>query len=182
MDCMKQAINRLGAISISLILLALVLTVAPANSIRTFSVSIRSDGQITSGQDIGNVETDFLVLVNAERSSLGKNSLTANSALRNAAYLHSKDMGDNNYFSHTSLDGRTFDQRITAAGYTNYYSLGENIAYAYGSPNAAQVFAMWKNSPGHYANMVGDFKDAGLGVYTINGYTYYTLDLGSKFN
>jgi hypothetical protein len=22
--------------------------------------------------------------------------------------------------------------------------------------------------------MIGDFKDAGLGVYTINGYTYYS--------
>jgi hypothetical protein len=117
MDCMKQAINRLGVILISLILLALVLTVAPANSVHSFSVSIRSVGQITSGQDIGNVEADFLVLVNAERSSLGKNSLTAKSALRNAAYFHSKDMGDNNYFSHTSLDGRTFDQRIAATVY-----------------------------------------------------------------
>ena len=182
MGCMKRVISRIGVILVSLILFALVLTVAGANSILSCSVSIKSAGQITSGQDIGNVETDFLVLVNAERSSLGKNSLTVDSALGNAAYLHSKDMGDNNYFSHTSQDGRTFDQRIAAAGYTNYYSLGENIAYAYGSPSAAQVFAMWKNSPGHYANMIGDFKDAGLGVYTVNGRTYYTLDLGRKSN
>jgi uncharacterized protein YkwD len=182
MGCMKRAINKLSVILVSLILFALVLTVARASSILSFSVSIKSAGEITSRQDIGNVETDFLVLVNAERASLGKNSLTADSALGNAAYLHSKDMGDKNYFSHTSLDGRTFDQRIAAAGYTNYYSLGENIAYAYGLPSAAQVFAMWRNSPGHYANMIGNFKDAGLGVYTINGYTYYTLDLGSKFN
>jgi len=158
------------------------LTGPGVSSTLSFSVSIESAGQIASGQDNGKVEIDFLDLVNAERASLNKNPLTANSALGNAAYLHSKDMGDNNYFAHTSLDGRTFDQRIAAAGYTNYYSAGENIAYAYGSPSAAQVFAMWKNSPGHYANMIGDFKDAGLGVYTINGYTYYTLDLGSKFN
>jgi hypothetical protein len=39
---------------------------------------------------------------------------------------------------------------------------------------------MWKNSTGHYANMMGDFSDAGLGVYSKNGYTYYTLDLGKS--
>ena len=89
-------------------------------------------------------------------------------------------MATNNYFSHTSLDGTTFDQRIIAAGYTNFRALGENIAYAYGAPNAAVVFDMWKNSPGHYANMIGDFNNAGLGVYTLNGYTYYTLDLGKS--
>ena len=87
-------------------------------------------------------------------------------------------MGDNIYFSHTSLDGTQFYQRIIAAGYTNYIGLAENIAMAYGAPSASQVYSMWNNSPGHYANMIGDYVDAGLGVYTINGYTYYTLDLG----
>lgn len=158
------------------------ITVAGTSGTSNYTVSITSTGQITSGQENGSIETAFLTLVNIERTSLGKNPLTTNSALNNAAYLHSKDMGDNNYFSHTSLDGRTPDQRIAAAGYTNYYSLGENIAYAYGTPNATQVFTMWKNSPGHYANMMGDFKDAGLGVYTIRGYTYYTLDLGIRLS
>jgi len=32
------------------------------------------------------------------------------------------------YFSHTSLDGRTFDQRIRNAGYTGSSPLGENLA------------------------------------------------------
>jgi hypothetical protein len=89
-------------------------------------------------------------------------------------------MAEKSYFSHISLDGRTFDQRIVAAGYANYSSLAENIAYAYGSPDAARVYGMWKNSSGHYANMMGDFSDAGLGVYSKNGYTYYTLDLGKS--
>ena len=126
------------------------------------------------------LESDFLVILNAERASLGKNPLSINSALSTAAYLHSKDMGDNNYFSHTSLDGRTFAQRITAAGYTGYYSAGENIAYHSGSADVAKVYAMWKGSAGHYANMIGDFNEAGLGVYSTRGFTYYTLDLGKR--
>jgi uncharacterized protein YkwD len=132
---------------------------------------------MASAQSSGNLQTDFLSLVNAERSSLGKNPLIANSQLESAAYLHSKDMGDNNYFDHTSQDGTTFSQRITNAGY-RWTSAAENIAMAYGSPDAAKVYAMWRNSAGHYANMIGDYADAGLGVYSIGGYTYYTLDLG----
>jgi uncharacterized protein YkwD len=124
------------------------------------------------------VESDFMAMLNAERAALGKTPLSSNSYLWTAAYLHSQDMAEQGYFSHTSLDGRTFAQRIIAAGYTDYISLGENIAYAYGAPDAARVYGMWKNSTGHYANMMGDFSDAGLGVYSKNSYTYYTLDLG----
>ena len=126
------------------------------------------------------VETEFMAVLNSERATLGKNPLAISTSLSTAAYLHSKDMAEQNYFNHTSLDGRTFDQRIAAAGYTNYTSLAENIAYASGVPDAAKVYNMWKNSPGHYANLMGDFSDAGLGVYSKNGVTYYTLDLGKS--
>ncbi|MCW4000533.1 MAG: CAP domain-containing protein [Candidatus Bathyarchaeota archaeon] len=130
-----------------------------------------------SAQSPETIQTDFLGLVNVERVSLGLSPLTANPQLEAAAYLHSKDMGDNNYFSHTSMDGTQFSQRITNAGY-KWVAAAENIAMAYGVPSAAKVYDMWKNSPGHYANMIGNYLDAGLGVYSINGYTYYTLDLG----
>ncbi len=110
------------------------------------------------------IEGDFIAILNAERAVLGKTSIAINSCLETAAYLHSQDMVEQDYFSHTSLDGRTFDQRIVAAGYTDYVSLAENIAYSSGEPNATQVYDMWKNSQGHYANMMGDFNEAGLGV------------------
>lgn len=126
------------------------------------------------------IETQFMAILNAERVSLGKNILTINSSLSAAAYLHSKDMAENGYFSHTSLDGRNFVQRIVAAGYSNYYSLAENIAYHSGISDSGRVYDMWKNSAGHYANMIGDFNEAGLGVYSQSGYTYYTLDLGRR--
>ena len=137
---------------------------------------------LTATAQTSSIENDFLTLINAERASLGLTPLRVNSQLETAAYLHSKDMGDNNYFSHTSLDGTQFYQRIVAAGYSNYAGLAENIAYAYGAPSASQVYSMWYNSPGHYANMIGDYVDAGLGVYTINGYTFYTLDLGKSYS
>lgn len=135
---------------------------------------------IFAGNIIASTESDFLKLVNTERLSAGKPLLYLNSNLTQAAYLHSKDMGDNSYFSHNSLDGKTFDKRIMNAGYSGYYLLGENIAYHSGSEDALYVFSMWKNSPGHYANMMGDYNEMGLGVYSINGLTYYTQDLGKR--
>jgi hypothetical protein len=129
------------------------------------------------------IESDFLSLINSERASQGKLPVYINSNLTQSAYLHSKDMADNNYFSHNSFDNSTFDKRIKAAGYVNSMALGENIAYASGDASADKAFDMWKNSPGHYANMISDsFNEIGLGFYTKNGLSYYTLDLGKRFN
>lgn len=129
------------------------------------------------------LESDFFNLLNQERQSLNVSVLSNNPQLKNAAYLHSKDMGEKHYFSHTSLDGRTFVNRIVAANYTDFRSLGENIGYHTGLAEANKIFNMWKNSPGHYKNMISpNFADAGLGVYYAGNSMYYTLDLGRKKN
>src|SRR3989338_8200867 len=130
-------------------------------------------------------QDDFLALINNERASLGRPPLSLQNQLTNAATLHSQDMIDQDYFSHTSQDGRTFIQRIENAGYTNYMTLAENIGYHSGNPNASTVFAMWKNSSGHYSNMISNlFTEMGLGVAAgdYNGFqaTMYTLNLGKR--
>jgi uncharacterized protein YkwD len=62
--------------------------------------------------------------------------------------------------NHT-LDGKTFDQRITAAGY-RFSAAGENI---YVGASAAQAMAFWMRSPGHQRNLLSpDYKEIGLGV------------------
>lgn len=110
-------------------------------------------------------------------------SLQWNQQLTNAAENHSRDMADKNYFSHTSLNGRTFVNRITSAGYTGYRTLGENIAAGYG--NANDVMKGWMNSPGHCNNIMNpSFKDIGIG-YAYNSASsyknYWTQDFGAKF-
>lgn len=50
-----------------------------------------------------------------------------NKALERAAYLHSKDMKENNYFSHEDRTGKTAGFRISSMGYT-WAAWGENIA------------------------------------------------------
>ena len=110
-------------------------------------------------------------------------ALTWNSQLANAARSHSLDMANQNYFSHTSLDGRTFVTRIVQAGYTPYRALGENIAAGYST--AASVMNAWMSSTGHCNNiMSSSFREIGVG-YAYNSladYDYYwTQDFGSKY-
>jgi uncharacterized protein YkwD len=94
-----------------------------------------------------------------------------NANLRLAAQGHSQDMATNNYFSHTSLDGRTFADRIRGAGYTGSGPLGENIAAGQGSP--AAVVNGWMGSTGHCQNiMSGSYRSIGVGYAFRAGSAY----------
>ena len=109
-------------------------------------------------------------------------ALAMNSKLRTAARGHSQDMAANNYFSHTSLDGRTFDQRIRNAGYTGSGPLGENIAAGQTSPSS--VVSGWMGSPGHCRNIMDPaFRAIGVG-YAYDGSAtyrhYWTLSFGGS--
>lgn len=105
--------------------------------------------------------------------------LNWNSMLLTAATGHSADMAKNNYFSHTSLDGRTFDKRITAAGYS-WSAVGENIAA--GQSSVQNVMTSWINSPGHCQNLMNPtYRDIGVACVRNDASTYrlyWTMDLG----
>ena len=119
----------------------------------------------------------MLRLVNAERSRAGCRLLTVNSALTKAARAHSTDMARKNYFSHTSLDGRSAVDRMRAAGYSGRM-MGENIAA--GQPTAASVVKAWMNSPGHRANILNcGYRYLGVGHATGGYYgNYWTQNFG----
>jgi uncharacterized protein YkwD len=108
--------------------------------------------------------------------------LAMNASLRTAARGHSLDMATQNYFSHTSLDGRTFDQRIRDAGYTAPTALGENIAAGYSTPQA--VVDGWMTSTGHCSNnMSPSYKSIGIGYAFAAGSNfrhYWTQDFGGQ--
>ncbi|WP_336706766.1 CAP domain-containing protein [Oerskovia sp. USHLN155] len=101
-----------------------------------------------------------LTLVNAHRAAAGCPALRADEQLGRAATLHAQDMVAQGYFSHTSLDGRTFGDRVTAQGYAR--PGGENIAA--GQKSAQAVVDAWMASEGHRANILDcDFTTMGLG-------------------
>ncbi|MCS6832098.1 MAG: CAP domain-containing protein [Flammeovirgaceae bacterium] len=55
-----------------------------------------------------------------------------NEQLASAGYKHSREMVENNYFSHTGKNGSSPSDRIEAEGY-HWKTYGENIAYGYSS-------------------------------------------------
>lgn len=141
---------------------------------------------ITCG--LANFEADALRLINARRAagafcgSRGNyapaGALAAQRQLTQAAYGHSRDMADNNYFSHDSRDGRTMSQRVTETGYA-WTTVGENIAAGYGT--VQQVIDGWMASDGHCANLMNPrFTEFGLACARNDASTYrtyWTLDL-----
>jgi uncharacterized protein YkwD len=126
-------------------------------------------------------ENEVAELVNLEREIENLHPLVWDNALGSAARDHSTDMAQQNYFSHTSLDGRVFNQRITAAGYA-CSACGENIAAGYSNPQA--VMNGWMNSPGHRANILNStFCDLGVGYAfrsSSNYGHYWTQDFGRR--
>jgi uncharacterized protein YkwD len=123
-----------------------------------------SDAIPTAG-NLPTVRSATLCLVNAERIAAGLAPLSDHGQLAAAAQGHAADMVALGYVSHTSADGRTFDQRIRAAGYAGA-ALAENIAWGsahQGTPR--RVVEGWMSSPGHRANILsGALRDSGIGV------------------
>lgn len=121
-------------------------------------------------------ETTVLTLVNRERAAAGCPTLRWSGHLGTAARLHSVDMADRNYFSHTSLDGRSPADRMRAQGYPR--PGGENIGAGYRTPEAAMKG--WMDSSGHRANILNcRYTALGVGVGTGGKWgIYWTQNFG----
>ena len=119
--------------------------------------------------------TQVLTLVNQHRSSAGCSPLTLDARLNQAATAHSQDMAANDYFSHTSQDGRNPFQRMESAGYPSPGA--ENIAMGY--PDAQAVVTGWMNSDGHRTNILNcSLTTMGLGTADSAKGVYWTQVFG----
>lgn len=125
--------------------------------------------------NIGSYEQQVLNLVNEQRAKYGLSALTYNTALEAVAYSHSKDMAQNNYFSHTNLSGQSPFDRMKAAG-ISYRSAAENIAAGQKTPQ--EVVNAWMNSSGHRANILNSsVTQMGVGIYSGGSYGVYWTQL-----
>lgn len=133
------------------------------------------------GQAYADFESEVIDLVNVERAAEGLAPLNYDARLAAAARDHSEDMGLQDYFSHTSLDGRTVSERIEDAGYS-WNTYGENIAA--GQPTPEDVIDSWMSSQGHRANILNpNFCDIGVGyTYVADSFYrhYWTQDFGRQ--
>lgn len=127
-------------------------------------------------------ESEFLKIINDYREQNGVQPLKISDPLNNASIWMSKDMADNNYLNHTDSRGKSLRERMIEFGYTNYKTIGENIAAGYNTAN--KVFEGWKKSEGHNRNMLNpNYTEIGIGLgYNANStYKYYwCTNFGSK--
>lgn len=119
-------------------------------------------------------------LVNELRKSQGVGPLKDVDTLNKLAENRSIYMAETGEFSHTDRSGNfIFQQDLDKINY-DYRAVGENIAQNFydANPNvlAEKLFTQWKNSPGHYRNMIGSqFNQIGFGIsIKSNGEVYAT--------
>ena len=124
--------------------------------------------------------------VNAARAAYGLPPLALSSALSAVANEHSWDMLNNGYFDHTSIDGRTKEDRLRNAGISFGWN-GENICYSYNAARSPIDVLNWCHSqfmsepyPG-YANHIGNILGAhytkiGIGIAVSGAKVYITWD------
>jgi uncharacterized protein YkwD len=130
-----------------------------------------------------------LCVLNAKRGRHNLQPLQLNSRLSTAARGHSRAMVRQHFFSHDSLDGTSFLERIRRSGYLDgaaSWAVGENIAWGSGRLSTPRSIASaWMHSPGHRANILSrTFRAIGIGIATGtpsdgSGATY-TTDFGRR--
>lgn len=127
----------------------------------------------SSASHLDGLQDSVVKLTNVTRLASGRKPLKVSRRLTKAAQKHAQDMAENDYFSHTSQDGRTWDDRIEAVGYDE--PAGENIAYGQDTPTL--VVKAWLASPAHRRNILDrKFKRIGIG-HSDRG-DYWVQDFG----
>jgi uncharacterized protein YkwD len=142
-----------------------------------FSAAVASAEPANDSHFVGRV----LELTNVERQNAGLAPLNWNPQLQDAAQTYSEVLASSGCFAHTCGPVPNFADRDGQAGYSDWSSIGENIAAGYPTPEA--VVAGWMASPGHRENILSpQFTELGVGVASGGDKfgTYWTEEFGTR--
>ncbi len=119
-------------------------------------------------------------LINQYRASKGLPALRYNNSIADIALTHSRNMAAGTVeFSHDGFDNRA--QAI--AKILQISSAAENVAWNRGYQNPVEAAVEgWLESPGHHANIVGEYNTTGIGVALNQDGEYYFTQLFVKTN
>lgn len=115
-------------------------------------------------------ELKLAEVINDYRVNKGLNALEIINHISYKSLEHNQYMIDNNVVNHDYFEERS-NNIIQVLGAVK---VGENIAYNFSTPNSA--LHAWLQSPGHKANLDGDYTHFGISI-TVNpatGKKYYT--------
>jgi uncharacterized protein YkwD len=122
-----------------------------------------------------------LDLTNTERGKAGLAPLTLSDELQSSAQAYTLVLASSDCFAHTCGPMPNFADRDAAAGYDGWWSLGENLAGGYPTPE--EVMAGWMASPGHRGNILSvTFTEIGIGVTRGGGRfsMYWAEEFGAR--
>ena len=97
--------------------------------------------------------------INQARASNGKPAINADDALMARAQAWAQHMADTGVLQHSGGGGN-----ISTSGIDNWCGVAENVGYASSTWAVNQAFL---GSPGHRANMLGNYDRVGTGVVRV---------------
>jgi len=156
-------------------------SVVAAGVLAVVGLSSLLSPSVADGASLDSTELELVGRLNEFRAARGLPTLAVSDTLTAAAKWMSADMAVNDYFAHTSQDGRSPTQRMADAGYPAFGTwTGEDLAAGYTA--TADVLAGWIRSPAHYAVLVNPEYHAigigrGYGSGSVYGW-YWTADFG----
>jgi uncharacterized protein YkwD len=150
-------------------------TLAPEPVQRSTTTTRSSTPIVIPPPASGDMATYALNQINASRAAYGFAPVSLDASISAVAYAHAYDQAINNYFSHTSLDGRTREDRLRAGGVSFGWS-GENQCYLVG--RSVQATLDWCHAqfmaepyPGefnHIANVLNpNARRVGVGIAQV---------------
>jgi len=153
----------------TLLPLALVFTMVSCSSSDATDETV-TDTKLIENYDYNTTELQLAQLINDYRASQGLNPLQKINHISYKSEEHNEYMIANNVVNHDYFQQRS--QNIIQV--LGAVKVNENVAYNYITPEAA--LNAWLNSPGHKANIEGDFTSFGISVTENpdNGKKYYT--------
>jgi uncharacterized protein YkwD len=111
-------------------------------------------------------EQTMRCLVDFARRAAGRPALADSAELDRSAEAKSTDLLRCDEFSHFAC-GREFTYWMKVSGYlpARCWRVGENLAMVSGPDVTVRtVFGLWMHSPGHRRNILGDYRQLGLGL------------------
>jgi uncharacterized protein YkwD len=156
---------------LSLILpIVLVLSLTSCSSDSSDEATSAGDKTLITNYNYSGEESQLADLINDYRVSNGMNALQIINHISYKSEEHNEYMIENNVVNHDYFEARS-NNIIQVLGAVK---VGENIAYNFSTPNSA--LHAWLNSPGHKANLDGDYTHFGISISIdpATGKKYYT--------
>jgi uncharacterized protein YkwD len=132
-------------------------------------------GAKLSAAAIFDLERRAFQLINEKRAEQNLSPLKWNDDVAKIARIHSQNMAEYKFLSHTGTDGSMVDDRADRVGLQRWRAIGENIAYNRGYAQPIE-FAVerWMLSTKHKQNLLSaNWRESAIGIAVTADGTYY---------